>query len=267
MKGNTKTYRKLIEIVNDALSDYQLGQQHQFQFLRWGMKYAEELHFDHLRDIRTVRLNMQPWKAVELPSDCVDWVAVGLQYGSDIAVFANEKNIALEFDLDPTTNQQLPNSEPSYLLDESRMPEVSDAVFPFLNLSALGEDAGNKFGLMVKDNGLGYVTENTNKDVNELQFKGSNIKTDSQVYLMYISNLWDPSEETLIHPEMAEYIVAGISKEYVQRKATISGIEKQMTKDEFDRQYLKVLDRTWELTVADVIEYVKQSYRMTPKIP
>lgn len=266
MKGNTQTYRKLSELVNDALLDNGLGMQHEFQFMRWGMKYAEELHFDHLRDIRTVRLNMQPWKAVELPSDCVDWVAVGVQYGSDIATFVNEKNIALEFDLDPDTQQQLPNAEPTYNVDESRLPELADGVFPFLNLSALGEDTGKLFGLTVKDNGLGYVTENTNKDVNELQFRGNWVKTSNPVYLMYISNLWDPQAETLINPMMAEYIVSGVNKEYTSRAKNVSGFAKQAAKEEFDRQYNRILDLKWELSVDDILEYIKSQYRMTPKI-
>lgn len=266
MKGNKATYRPLGELVEDALTDNGLGMQHRFQFFRWAQKYAEELHFDHLRDIKTVRLNMQPWKAVELPSDCVDWVAVGLQYGSDIAVFVNDHKIALEFDLG-NTNQQLPNADPTYLLDESRMPEVSDSIFPFLNLSALGEDAGKIFGLVVKDNGLGYVTENTNKDVNELQFKGSYIDTTNQVYLQYVSNLWDPKEETLIHPIMAEYIVSGINKEYSARAKNMTGFDKQMAVEEFNRQYLRVLDHSWQYTVDDILEYFKSQYRMGPKIP
>lgn len=267
MKGHRNTYRTLTEIVNDALSDNELGQHQQFRFMRWGMKYAEEVHFDHLRDIRTVRLNMQPWKAVELPKDCVDWVAVGLQYGSDIAMFTNDKNIALEFDLDTTNGQQLPNSEPNYNLEQSQVLEDGSAFIPFLNISSLGEDTGRLFGLQVKDNSLGYFTENTNKDVSELQFKGNLINTANHVYLMYISNIWDPEEETLIHPMMAEYIVAGINKEYTSRKTNLSSFEKDAAADEFTRQFYRLQDNKWELSVADVLEYFKVGYRMGPKIP
>ncbi len=265
MKGNQKTYRKLSEIVNDALDDVAAGMHWQYRFTRWGMKYAEELHFDTLRDIRTVLVNFKPWKAIELPDDCVDWCFVGIQNGEDIMTYINDPHTALEFAKDEA-NELLPNQVPTYFGDHSMNPGNGDYMYPYMNLTPTGEDPGKLFGLRVKYNGLGYFTENSNKDINELQFKGPDIDVTQQVYLTYISNIWDPKEETLIHPMLAEYIVAGILKEYYKHKPGL-GFQVSEANAEFDRQYWKVIDRNWDLRVEDVYEYFKYRYQLTPRIP
>lgn len=266
MKGHVDIYRKLSEIVNDALDDVQAGMHWQYRFTRWAMKYAEEIHFDHAKDVRTVEVNFKPWKAIELPQDCVDWVLVGIQNGEDIMTFTKDERIAMLFQKD-SNGQLMPNNPPTYETDGGAIPFEGDYMWPWINLTHLGEDPGRMFGLRVKSNGFGYFTENRNKDISELQFSGSDIDTTQKVYLMYISNLFSPTEETLIHPYHAEYIVAGIHREFYRHKPNVTGIEKQQAEAEFDRQYLKVLDRSWDLRVEDIYEYLKARYQMTPRIP
>lgn len=272
MTGNKLTWRPLMEIINDALTDCQGGMHRQFQFLRWGQKYAEELSFDFSRDIRTVKLNFKPWKSIELPVDCIDWVLVGIQDGEDVKTFVKDDYIPLIFQQDATKNNQfLPNQPPSYSSDLTQLPTQADYMFPYLNLTSLGEDPGKLFGLVVKDNGLGYFTENRNKDVSELQFSGRDIDLTKPVYLMYVSNIWDPKKETLIHPYQAEYIVAGTLKEYEKSRLSAgngNGLAFKAASDEFDRQTLKIIDRRWDLRVEDIYEHLfKRGYQMTPKIP
>lgn len=272
MTGNKSIYRPLMEVINDALTDCQAGMHRQFEFTRWGMKYAEELSFDFSRDIRTVALNFKPWKAIELPSDCVDWVMVGIQDGEDVKTFVKDDYIPLLFQQDATKNNQfLPNPQPKYFSDLTQLPTQGDYMFPYLNLTPLGEDPGKLYGLVVKSNGLGYFTENRNKNVSELQFAGRDIDLTKQVYLMYISNIWDPKKETLIHPFQAEYIVAGVIKEYEKSRLSAGSGSKMAydaAKDEFDRQMLKILDRRWDLRVEDIYQWlIYTGYQMTPKIP
>lgn len=270
MKGNLKTYRKLSEIVNDALDDVGAGMHWQFRMMRWGMKYAQELHMQHLRDVRTVKVNFKPWKAIELPDDCVDWVMVGIQNGEDIMTYVNDPHTAVEFDKDETTGEFLPNLPPTYFSDATNQPQSGDYMFPFMNLTPAGEDPGKLFGLRVKYNGLGYFTENPNKDVNELQFKGPDIDTTQQVYLMYISEIWDPQAETLIHPAHAEYIVAGATVEYEKARLSAGNgnvASCELADKEFTRQYWAVIDSKWDLRVEDIYEYFKSGYQLTPRIP
>lgn len=264
MKGHKNTYRPLLEIVNDALTDCQESQHQQLRFLRWAMKYAEEQHTDFNLDIRTVNVNLTPWKAITLPDDCVDWIAFGIQNGNDVMTFVNDRKIATVFN--EIDGVKKPNTNPSYALPEfNTLPTMSDFAFPFLNYNNLGEDRGKIFGLRVKDNGLGYFTENRNKESNEIQFKFSCPSTIGPIYLMFLSNLWDPKEETLIHPFFAEYIVAGCTKEYYAKRAG-QGPLYQIAKDEFDRQYLKLLDRKWEFSVEAILEILKNENTLTPKI-
>lgn len=268
MKGNKAVYRPLMEIVNDALDRVQVGMHRQYQFMSFGMKYAEEVTVDYGKDIRTVRVNWKPWKAIELPVDCVDWVLVGVQDGEDVKTFVRNDYISLVFDKD-ANGVPMANPQPQYFSDtQTELPTFADYMFPYLNLTPLGEDPGKLYGLVSKDNGLGFFTENRNKDVSELQFSGKDIDMTKPVYLMYISNVFNLEKETMIHPHHAEFIVAGILKEYYwhDRNATVT--QKQSADDEFSRQTLKVLDRNWDLRVEDIYQYlIYAGYQLTPKIP
>ena len=155
MKGHRQTYRPLIEIVNDSLTDVGESMHQQFRFLRWGMKYAEQQHFDYNLDVRTVEVNLKPWKAIELPEDCVSWIAFGIKNGSDVMTFVNDRKMAMIYD--EVDGEKQPNANPTYSPDLSSVP-LSDLQFPFLNY--LGGNKGQIFGLRAKDNGLGYFNEN-----------------------------------------------------------------------------------------------------------
>lgn len=266
MKGNQQVYRPLSEIVSEALLDSGDGVHWFERYMRWSIKYAEEIFSDGwCPQIKTVELSVLPWKAIALPADCYDYIAVGVRNGSDVMTFVHDRTIATVFDKDANGLQQA-NGTPEYLDDYVEDPVVSDTVVPFYNLTnsltPLGENPGKLFGLLVKDNGLGYFTENKNKDVSELQFK-FNVVAGTKVYLMYITSGFSPDGETMIHPDYAEYIVQGIHRERQSKSRDKSGLA--WTEQEFQRQYYRMLDKKWIYSTEDIVEYLKSGYSLTTK--
>lgn len=266
MKGNAAIYRPLSEIVSEALLDSGDGIAWMERYMRWAIKYADEIFSDGwCPNIVTVEVDITPWKAIELPADCYDWIMVGVRNGHDVMTFVHDRTIATVFDKDDD-GVKVANAEPEYIDGYVPNPELSDTIVPFYNLTnnftSLGENTGKLFGLLVKNNGLGYFTENKNKDVSELQFK-FNVVSGTKVYLMYITTGFNVSGETMIHPDYAEYIVQGIHRERQSKSRDKSGLA--WTEQEFSRQYLRMLDKKWEYSTEDITEYIKSGYSSTPK--
>lgn len=265
MKGNAAVYRPLTEIVDEALLDNGYGIHWKERAMRFAIKYAEELFQDGwVPAFLTKEVDIKPWKAIELPEDCVDWVAVGIRNGHDVMTFVKDRTIALYHDKVDGAKQA--NSNPNYLDDFVTDMELSDSVAPFINytsnLSPLGENPGRLFGLLVKDNGLGYVTENVNKDVSELQFK-FNVVAGTKIYLTYETSGFSPEGETMIHPYYAEYIVEGIL--FKIARASRNKGDLQVASNELNRQYIRMLDKKWQWSTEDITEYLKSAYGTYPK--
>lgn len=264
MKGNSKTYRPLTELVNEALMDAGLGNEWKERHVRWAIKYAEEIFDDWNPQVKTVELEITPYKAIQLPVDAIDWILVGVRNGHDVMTFVHDRTIATVFDKDEN-GAKVANSEPDYQDGFNSSPVVSDDTVPyygFNNFNALGENTGQLFGNLVKDNGLGYFTENKNKDVSEIQFK-FNIAAGSKAYLMYIVSGLSVEGETMIHPDYAEYIIQGMHRERQSKSRDKSGLA--WTEMEFNRQRLRMLDKKWIYSTEDITSYIMSGYSSTPK--
>jgi hypothetical protein len=264
MKGNIKTYSTITQCVSEALMDGQESDVKKEQYTRFALKYFHELNFKKGNDIKTVSLNMKPWKAIELPNDCIDWITIGIQCGEDIKTFVKDTyETALLHQTDENgvkvANQPCPDYYP---LED--WPVWDDTQVPLFNLTSLGEDPGRLFGLMVKDNGLGYFTENRNKDSCEIQFRGQ-IPSDTKIYLQYLSSGINACGETLVHPYFKEYIIAGIHVERIRHGNKSEMWRLNDAKEELTRQFWLVQDYTWEWSAEDIIEILKSGYGLYPK--
>lgn len=265
MKGNPAVYRTLSEIVDEALLDLGLGVHWRERCLRFGIKYAEQLFQDGYQPaFITKEVNILPYKAIELPVDCVDWISVGIRNGHDVMTFIKDRSIALVFDKVDGLKQA--NLDPDYMDNFVTGLDLSDSATPFFNftsnLSPLGENPGRLFGLLVKDNGLGYFTENINKDVAELQFK-FNVAAGTKIYLTYETSGFNQDGETMIHPYFAEYVVEGIK--YMVARASRNKGDLQVSSFELEKQYIRILDKKWEWSTEDITEYLKSAYGTYPK--
>lgn len=80
------------KIVRGALIDRGYTMHWYLQFLNYAVNCYRELNFDVLQNIKSVRLPVNSYLAATLPTDYVDWVRVGDQYGQYIAPYGEKKN-------------------------------------------------------------------------------------------------------------------------------------------------------------------------------
>lgn len=264
MGGHKSTYITLTDLVGEAMANVGETIHMKEDFLRWGIKYAKRHHMDEAKEVKTRQIQLTPWKAIELPDDCVDWIQVGVQCGNMIKTFVHDHNIALDHECVDKVKQY---NKDCNTFDNLEI--VPDYFLPFYNATFLGEDPGKLFGNMLKDNGWGYFTENNNQGSCEIQFK-TDLPSTTVIYLEYISSGFDPNEETLLHPYAADHIRAGIEYEYVRFKWR-SGASKynramlEEAKMYYEEEFDRFIDRIWDLSVEDIIEHLKSGYKLTPK--
>src|SRR5258706_50471 len=137
MKGNRQTYQTVEQIVDGVCLDLGEGMQRKEQYLHWALKEMERWKMDGAKEVKTVKLQLTAWKSIELPSDCIDWIKVGVQDGDVIKAFVNKNDIAVIQDTDGD-NIPIVNEDPQSLpiVDPTLLP------IPFYNFLYPGNDPG-----------------------------------------------------------------------------------------------------------------------------
>lgn len=260
MKGHSSQYLTLNELANSSLHDLGESSHRREQFLHWGLDYYKKLRMDVAREVKTISLGMTPWKSVILPEDCVDWIAWGIKSGEMIKTFVNDNRIA------PRSDAQN-NEEPSAPTFDN--VDLSAEGVVFYNFTEYGEDAGKLYGQLIKDNGLGYFNPNKHQGVDEIQLSAS-VTSGTRIYLMYLSTLFDPTRESVVHPYAQFYIRYGIHYENLKHKRRagdrkITGDMVKEAKQELDDELCQLVERRADWNIESIIEASREAYRLTPK--
>jgi hypothetical protein len=254
MKGNKQTYRTIEEIVAGVCLDLGEGDHRKEQYLRHAISEAERWKMDMSREVKTVKLVMTDWKAIELPSDCIDWIKVGIQDGDVIKAFVNKNDIAIINELDDN-NVKILNDPPVSM-------GTVDVSVEFCNYSDDLGNSGKLFGQLTKDNGLGYFTVNRNEDCDEIQLRTS-VAAGTDVYLEYLADSWNPNSQTVIHPYAVELITLGIHYRRLKFGKTESPTMITIAKRDYQEEYNRVIDRMWDYSTEDIIEVMNNGYMLT----
>lgn len=263
MKGNKQTYRTIEEIVDGVCLDLGEGNHRKEQYLRHAISEAERWRMDMAREVKTVKLPLTSWKAIQLPSDCVDWIAVGIQDGDVIKAFVNKNDIAIINDLDGS-NIKIVNPPPVSMPTLSLTDLIlTSNMFPFFNYSDEWGNPGKLFGQVVKDNGFGYFTVNRNENCDEIQFR-TKVDSTSKIYLEYLSDGWNPDSQTAIHPYAAELITLGIHYRRLKFNKNESRTLVAEAKRDYNEEYGRVIDRMWDYSVEDIVETISNAYMLVP---
>lgn len=260
MKAHTSQLLTINEIVNGALFDISESSHRKEQFLKWALDYYRRLKMDIARDVRETYLDMTPWKSVILPDDCVDWIRLGIANNESVNTIVNGRLLA-------TRDCACEEDEPVAAVYE---PEEGSEGFQFNTITEYGEDAGKMYGLMVKDNGLGYFTPHPNQRVNEIQLSAS-INAGTRIYLMYLSTLFDPRVDNIVHPYCQDYIAFGCHYENLKNKRragnrNISPQDIRDAKEELDEELCKVAERRMDINSEGIMELVRNGHRQSPKM-
>lgn len=258
MKAHDSQLLTIEELVNQVSLDLGEGMQRKEQFLSWGVEIFKKWRANMAREFKSVTLEMTPWKSIILPSDCVDFILVGVKNGESFDTFTNKKlglrDCACDDD-EPT--KAVYCTEPG---SEGRQ---------FNNITEFGEDPGKLYGLISKDNRLGYLNANHIEGSNEIQLSDS-VKAGTRIRLIYLATLFNPDIDCCVHPYAQPMMQAYMHWRNLQRRRqagnrNISPVDIQMAKAEFDEEWCHLAEMRMEITSETIVELIRDGYRLSPK--
>lgn len=261
MKAHSSQLVSLREIADKALGDLMESSHRKEQFLMWALDYYKRYRMDIAGEIKTVRLDMTPWKSILLPTDCVDWIFVGIPSGEMLMTFTKKSLLPRDCACDDDAP-----TEPTF----TNVDMAGEGV-QFYNFTEFGEDAGKLYGQLIKDNGLGYFSPNPNERVNEIQLSAK-VNSGTKIVLMYLSSLFNPDVEGVVHNYAEDFVRKGIHYENLKFKRrngnrNISALDIQLAKDELDDELCALAERKISgFNTESIIDACRQAYRLTPKI-
>ena len=254
-ENRQRGFVSLDSCIRNAIMDIGAGMERYEQFKKWAIDGYREFHFDLAAEVKTVQLELTAWKAIELPIDYVDFVMIGVVTDGDIRVFTNDDRISLYHeDEDPIDGD--PDDAPA---DGSLPTDTTSERRYFYNITSRGEDAGQLYGLTVKSNGVGYYKMNPER--REIQFS-PHVRSDTLIYLEYISDGINPCEKTVVNVYAAKLIELYIHWQRHSFAKSSNMAEKKEAKDNYWNQYYKVQNRLQKITAADVLEVARDGYRL-----
>lgn len=252
-ENRQRGFVSLDSCIRNALMDIGESMHRYEQFKKWAIDGYREFHFDLAQEIKTAYLPLTAWKALELPIDYVDFVLIGVNMNGDIRVFTNDDRIALP-------DQALIDGDPEDAEEGGDLPLTTTGQrIYFYNITSRGEDAGQLYGMLVKNNGVGYWKMNSER--REIQFS-PHVNADTIIYLEYISDGINPCEKTVVNVYAGKLIELYIHWQRHSFAKSSTHADKKEAKDNYWNQFYKVQNRIQKITAADVLEVARDGYKL-----
>lgn len=217
-------------------------------------------NMDILQEVKTVKLTMDNIKQVDIPSDYVDMVKIGVQIGDKIKVFLKDSNIALYNEL-TDCGEPIPNISAEKTITTT-FPDPTVYPFYFFNYLGGGTGLGNGgfFGY-----GGGPIQNAFVIEGRKIRFN-SDVET-SDVYLEYVSDGFNPSEESVV-PTIVEMAIRPYIKWqeacFDRRKGPLSA-DAQGWKKEFGLEVNKAKSRVSKLNIESILYASRLHYKLSIK--
>lgn len=246
------------EVVKSSLMDIGAGMERYEQFKHWVLEGYRDFHFDMAQEVKTVVLPLTAWKSIELPDDYVDFVKIGIEVNKQIRVFTNDDRISLSLpDVDPA------DGYPDERVGTNTEPDLSNPRFLFYNYDSYGSDKGQLYGLAVKGNGQGEYK--LNKERREIQFS-IGLDSNTPIYLEYISDGITACEKTVVNVYAAKLLKLYAHWCRLKYSKSSNQAEIQRAENDYYREYRLVQSRLMPVRAEDVLEVMRDAYRLVQTI-
>lgn len=203
-------------------------------FLVYGMRAFEELHFDVLKNVNVQKITLDDYNEGNLPADYMDIVKAGVPDGQYIRQMSG---IALN----PTENTDASNNRIPWPGSSGYSSALNTIVF-----NEHGEFTGRLYGLRgISDESYQVNISRGKIQVNQ-QYRGGHI------YLFYITDGSSPSNATMVHPYAKSAIEAYIVWQYKANRRTYSPGEAEAEERRFVRSRKRLVSRLSGLTMTDI---------------
>jgi hypothetical protein len=219
-------------------------------FLIYAQRGMEELHFDTLGNVRTIKLAINETGAVTLPTDFLDLCKIGIVNGQFVKplISRNGINRLNNFDTDGITKINYPETG----------IDLFNSFYPGLNYNDHLEFTGRMYGLKADRTDSYKIL----KERNEIQLHQSINAT--AVILEYISDGSEVDNATQINPYAKATIEAFINWKWKENNRSYSEYERTRAQRQFDHQHKILRARLNPLTLNDIKAIIYQNTSGAP---
>lgn len=242
-------YTSLHTIITGILLQRKLPIHFYADFLIYSQRCLEELHFDTLGNVRTVKLEINETGAVTLPEDFLDLCKIGVVNGQFVKplVSRNGMNRLNNFDTDGTT--KIPYPETS----------LFNSFYSGISYNDNNEFTGRMYGLKAdRTDSYKLIIER-----NEIQLD-QRIAA-SGVVMEYISDGSEIDNATQVNPYAKSTIEAFDNWQYKENNRSYSEYERTRAQRQFDHQRRILRARLNSLTLSDIKAIIYQNTSGAPR--
>lgn len=258
------SYITLDKIVRQALIANGEESLHKYsRYLLFAMECFKDFQMDSAQDVKTIKLTMNDVKQVELPLDFIDWVKVGIVCGDRIKVMGTCDTLPILTQRDNCGNLQPYSSDVP--ANDIPFDSLAYGGYYFFNYTnEWGELIGGLYGIGGGYTDVGYFRVLRNQgDHGVLQFNSEVNNTD--VYLEYISNGFDPKAESIVNAYAEKCIQFYIHWRVSQHKHGVASGDAKGWEFQYYNELRKSRIRISGLTIRDVLELSRRHYTQAPK--
>lgn len=244
-------------IVRRELFNRQLPIHWYVDFVYSAVHCARELHLDTLKKTSTVKLTVNDYNAVTLPTGFVDWVKVGFQRGEFIIPLSQNKN------LNPIYNTNDLDETIPYPSVAETITNVDSLNYIWSNnINEYGESTGKGYGLTISPDSFTVLV-----DRNEIQMNPDYAQ--DHIILEYITNGDPTSTSGIVDYYVPEYALATI-KAYIswqlkENSKLFSRLEVQNARAEYYNEYRILRGRLNSITKEDILQAGRKRSRQSIK--
>lgn len=258
----TSGYTNVSSVIFEVIADLNEAGTHNFdRYLNFALRGLQEWHFDSAQEIKTVKLQMNSYNAVDFPDDYVDWCKLGIQVGDRVKTFgANDESISLNHDDTDDCGNPALNAVASC----NELPGNCESMggYYFHNyINSHGEHLGKLFGVGGGKNCLG--SWKINRERRQFQFNSEVARTN--VYLEYISNGFNPCGESVINQYARNMLRTYIHWQRAIFKFGAASGEAQEWKIQFEANQRLARARVFDISIQEIIDISRKHYSPSVK--
>lgn len=244
------TWYTIDSIVKQILLEQRKPIHWYLEYLTHATSALRELHFDHLRNVKTVKLTINSYKAVAIPCDYVDWVRVGVVANDKVKALVQSSNINRLNNFDTSGNKvKWPIDESTVSIDDFYMwrTDIYEYTGGFYNHRP---DLSSTFFKVLPERG-------------EIQLESNN--GDTEIILEYISDGLDADAATKVDPYATDAIKTYVMWQVELNNRQYSKGDADYRKRLHDAAVRKLRARKNPLSKEDILNAVRKGYSATYK--
>jgi hypothetical protein len=254
-----KGVKSLKDVVKRVLFEDGETTMHKYALYKgFGVDFLRDYYIDGGKDVKSVVLDVDSVKRVQLPDDYIHYTKIGVRVGSNVRVFLSDDTLSTIWNQDDCENDTANPETPDW--DRLKGHDYSyTGSWYFSNvINGWGEHVGTRYGF-----GNERISDAFSFYKDHIILNGGT--SADQIILEYISSDMVYGEDTCVPITAEEACKTYIRWKVVDvdRKTALN--LKETYRQRFSNEWRKAIARKQKITTEDIMNVVRSHFMMAPK--